>query len=309
MKVSILIPCFNAGRWVAAAIESALAQTWPDTEVIVVDDGSTDDSVDVIRRFAGQIRWERVPHGGANPARNRLLALATGEWVQYLDADDYLLAGKIAGQMPCVEAAPECDVVFGPVALEQDGKRTMTPIPEPHDPWILLARWYLPQTGGPLWRRQAIAEVGGWKPDQPCCQEHELYLRLLSAGKRFTYCAEGGAIYREWGSDTVSRRNRAEVRVRRQEILARAESTLRERGELSAARLDAINITRFADARIAWQEDPREARAIVETIHASQPGFLPKGVAAPPRYVWTYRLFGFAASERIADWLRGSLPA
>ena len=53
------------------------------------------------------------------------------------------------------------------------------PIPEPHDPWILLARWYLPQTGASLWRKQALLDVGGWKPGQPACQEHELYLRLV----------------------------------------------------------------------------------------------------------------------------------
>jgi glycosyltransferase involved in cell wall biosynthesis len=62
MLVSILIPCFNAEKWVAQAIESALAQTWAEKEVIVVDDGSTDGSLDVIRRFDGRIRWETGPN-------------------------------------------------------------------------------------------------------------------------------------------------------------------------------------------------------------------------------------------------------
>ena len=99
--VSILIPCYNAERWVARAIESALGQTWPNKEVIVVDDGSTDDSLKVIRSFDGQIRWETGANRGGNAARNRLLELARGDWVQYLDADDYLRSTKLERQLSC----------------------------------------------------------------------------------------------------------------------------------------------------------------------------------------------------------------
>ena len=69
--VSILIPCYNAERWIAAAIESALEQTWPRKEVIVVDDGSTDHSLSIIKRYGEEIRWETGPNGGGNVARNR----------------------------------------------------------------------------------------------------------------------------------------------------------------------------------------------------------------------------------------------
>jgi glycosyltransferase involved in cell wall biosynthesis len=92
--VSILIPCFNAERWIGHAIDSALEQTYSPTEVIVVDDGSTDSSLGIIEGFGRRIRWETGPNRGANAARNRLLSLASGPWLQYLDADDYLLATK-----------------------------------------------------------------------------------------------------------------------------------------------------------------------------------------------------------------------
>jgi glycosyltransferase involved in cell wall biosynthesis len=82
MLVSILIPCYNAERWVAQAIETALAQAWPEKEIIVVDDGSQDGSLEVIKRFANRIRWETGPNRGGNVARNRLLELARGEWLQ-----------------------------------------------------------------------------------------------------------------------------------------------------------------------------------------------------------------------------------
>src|SRR6266536_5566089 len=155
--VSILIPCYNAERWIGRAIESALAQTWSNTEVIVVDDGSADHSLKVIRAFNGRIRWETGPNQGGNAARNRLLQLARGDWVQYLDADDYLRSTKIARQLAVAVEDPDCDVICGPTAWERvrNGEFLCTDeiIPMPRDPWVLLAKWQLPQTGGPLWRR------------------------------------------------------------------------------------------------------------------------------------------------------------
>src|SRR3989442_1454711 len=107
MLVSILIPCYNAERWVAEAIESALQQTWAAKEVVVVDDGSSDCSVAVIRAYRHLIRFEALHSNvGANGARNRLLELARGEWLQYLDADDYLLPQKLSRQMEVCNASP-----------------------------------------------------------------------------------------------------------------------------------------------------------------------------------------------------------
>jgi glycosyltransferase involved in cell wall biosynthesis len=308
VRVSILIPCFNAERWIGAAIESALAQTWPDTDVIVVDDGSTDRSLEVIRTFEGRIIWESGPNRGGNVARNRLLELSTGEWLQYLDADDYLLPEKIASQMEFVQAHPDADVIFGPVTLEftsnGNARREILPIPPPHDPWVLLARWFLPQTGAPLWRKSAIVGVGGWKADQPACQEHELYSRLLMAGKQFRYVDSNGAVYRQWSESTLWKADKPKTRRLRLEIEAAVESFLRARGDLTPERRWAINQARFEIARSTWQLDPDEAMRIIETIEASQPDFVPAGHAAPRGYQRLYRLLGFRAAETIADWRR-----
>jgi glycosyltransferase involved in cell wall biosynthesis len=313
MLVSILIPCYNAKRWVAQAIESALAQTWPEKEVIVVDDGSTDGSLKVIQSFGERIRWETGPNRGGNAARNRLLELARGEWLQYLDADDYLLPEKVAAQMAGLQMHPDTDVIYGPVTMEhwseKEVRRELLPIPAPHDPWILLARWYLPQTGAPLWRKQALVDVGGWKPDQSCCQEHELYLRLLMAGKRLIYCESGGAVYRQWGEHTVCKRDKPEVRRRRLEIEQRAEEFLRARGELTEKRLWAINMARFEMARTAWQHDHAEATDIIALIRCSMPRFTPSGAAAPRNYQIAWRLLGFRLAERLADCRRRLVPS
>lgn len=309
MHVSILIPCYNAEAWITQAIESALSQTGVECEVIVVDDGSTDGSLDRIRQFGDRVRCESGPNRGGNVARNRLLSLAQSPWVQYLDADDYLLPTKIRDQWEWLQRnATDADVVFSPVILEHGvgpgAWREDLAIPEPHDLWVLLARWYLPQTGGPLWRRQAILDVGGWKADQSCSQEHELYLRLLMGGKRFCYCPVSGAIYRQWSSQTVCQRDRPELRRRVLEILQRAEDFLSEHQQLSTVRHQAINIARFEAARIAWLSDRDEAAAIMRLVRESDPSFVPEGVAAPWKYRLAYRLFGFDAAEAIAGRLR-----
>jgi glycosyltransferase involved in cell wall biosynthesis len=302
--VSILIPCYNAERWIAQAIESALAQTWPEKEIIVLDDGSTDASLDIIRQFDGRIRWESGPNRGGGAARNRLLTLAKGEWLQYLDADDYLLPEKVARQAEFVAAQAGVDVLFGPITLEHwsdaGSRRELLPIPEPHDLWILLASWRLPQTGAPLWRKEAIVEVGGWKLGQPCCQEHELYLRLLMGGKRFAYCPENGAVYRQWSEYTVCKQDIGEVHRRRLEIEERLEDHLRARGQLTAQRLRAINQARFEIARIAWQYDPGFASDIIRQVQRLEPNFSPTGAAAPAHYRWVFRALGFQAAERLA---------
>lgn len=310
-RVSVLIPCHNAEIWIGDAVRSAIKQSFEDKEVVVFDDGSTDESLAIIQSFGDRIRWESGPNLGGNAARNRLLELAKGEWLQYLDADDFLLPDKIANQARFLEKRPETDVVYGPVVMEHHAggavSQEVLEIPEPHDEWILLARWYLPQTGAPLWRRQALLDVGGWKPDQPACQEHELYLRMLMAGKKFAYCPSAGAVYRQWGEHTVCKRDKPLVRKLRMEIEQQAEEFLRQQGKLTPERLWAINMARFELARMAWRTNPDEARDVMAVIGSSDPRFLPSGAAAPRRYRSVYRIAGFEIAERIASaarWLR-----
>ena len=304
--VSILIPCYNAERWVARAIESALGQTWPNKEVIVVDDGSTDDSLKVIRSFDGRIRWETGPNQGGNAARNRLLQLARGDWVQYLDADDYLRSTKLERQLAVAIEYPDCDVICGPTAWERryNGELVCTDetIPTPRDPWVLLAKWQLPQTGGPLWKRTALESVGGWLVGQPCCQEHELYLRLLAGERKFRFSEECLAVYCDSEDATrVTRKVPGEVDRQRLIIFERIERVLAERKELTTARLQAINDARHQLARKYWRSDKQLTISILDRIRKSDPSYLPdRGPASPPAYIAMYRLFGFEAAQVIA---------
>jgi glycosyltransferase involved in cell wall biosynthesis len=187
-----LIPCYNAEKWVGEAIQSALDQTYPNTEVIVVDDASTDGSLEVIKSFGDRIRWETGPNRGANAARNRLLELSRGEWLQYLDADDYLLPTKIETQIKLVRAEP-ADLVVSPCTFDDGSVRHWG---NSRDPWVSFMRRELGITSANLWRKNTVAEAGGWNTAQPCGQESAMMLSMLMHGARVAYCNEALAVNR-----------------------------------------------------------------------------------------------------------------
>jgi glycosyltransferase involved in cell wall biosynthesis len=308
--VSILIPCFNAEHLVADAIKSALAQTGAEIEVIVVDDGSSDRSLDVIRGFDGKIRWESGPNRGGNAARNRLLEISKGQWLQYLDADDYLRPGKIRGQIQFATAHPDADIICSPTIheVQENGKplRREGRLPQHRDPWIMLALHQLPQTGGSLWRRSALERVGGWRIGQPCCQEHELYGRLLQSGTRFAFFDECLAVYRDWDHGLrLTRRLPEEIRVQRLLIIDRMEQFLRDRCDLTPERRQAINDARHQIARGFWITNPKGARGIMRQIEQSDASFCPsEDSPSSPIYRLAYKVLGFVGAQKIAVYKR-----
>jgi glycosyltransferase involved in cell wall biosynthesis len=312
-KVSILIPCYNAEQWIAQAIESALDQTYANKEVIVVDDGSTDRSLPIIQRFDQYIHWETQPNQGGNITRNRLLELSTGEWLQYLDADDYLLPEKVQKQVNFLSLFPDSDVIWSPGLVEYQEENSSYiqpgPIHKETDLWVLLARWFLPQTGRVIWRKKALIDVGNWKVDQPCCQEHELYLRLLIAGKKFRYLCESDSVYRLWKKETVSRKEPQKTLQNRLQIEDRIEEYLKAHKQLNRARSDAINQARFECARLLWNYDRDAAIKVISKIKLSSPRFKPSPKMVPTTYIFLYKILGFPLSERIAQSKRSLLKS
>jgi glycosyltransferase involved in cell wall biosynthesis len=185
--VSILIPCFNNEEFVGEAIESALSQTYSNIEVVVVDDGSTDRSLDVMRSFEKKIKWLSGPNRGACIARNAALELSQGEFIQFLDADDLLVSTKIEKQLQKIISG-DFDLVLCKGSLFGDGRperpiKKPVPYPEQSDPvWYFLN--FPSGTNAPLFRRTIIEKVGGFRPNIPRAQEWDLQVRLASAGAR-----------------------------------------------------------------------------------------------------------------------------
>ena len=305
--VSIGIPCYNAAQWIAASVRSALDQTWPAREVIVVDDGSTDGSLEVLRQFGDTIRVEQSSHGGANRARNLILEEARGEWIQYLDADDYLLPEKIGRQF--AEAGPpeQADIIYSPILLEEWKECHAHALkPEPMDGsadvCTQLLRWQLPQTGGSLWRKAALEAIGGWDEDPAMlCDEHDCYFRALKAGKRFVFAPTASAVYRVWSEATRCRNDQPAIIASRTAVSEALREWLRERGQWTAGHQQALGQSFLEMARKLASQDLafacRYQTARRREINLSGP-------AAPQSYQLVYRALGFRAAELVARALR-----
>jgi glycosyltransferase involved in cell wall biosynthesis len=189
--VSVVIPCRNAGPWIADAILSALSQTYSPVEVIVVDDGSTDESRDIIRSFEGRIKFDFINHHGAGHARNRGVKMASGEFIQFLDADDILFPHCVTRKME--EALKQkTDVVYSGgffFSLKANAGAYESYTPSKTDrPGIVahIIRNNLVTTIL-LCRRDRLLEIGGFQEDLTNGQEHELLLRLALTGSKFAY--------------------------------------------------------------------------------------------------------------------------
>jgi glycosyltransferase involved in cell wall biosynthesis len=303
--VSILIPCYNARPWIAQCIQSAINQTYPHKEIVVVDDGSTDGSLDVIRDFGDRVRFETGPNRGGNVARNRLVELSRGNWLSFLDADDYLLPSKIERQMALVTCNTNIDVVYSPVIelIEKTGKVYQQSV-EDDDLYANYIRWHPFSSIAPLWRKSAILDVGGWNPNQPVCQEHELLLRLIMAGKRFEILREPLSVYRKVDGSSISLRSPLRTLTHKMALTNKFEEYLVASGKLEGAHRRALAQARFEAARTAYGYDREFAENLIRQIYKTQNAFYPRGAAAPFLYRVAFKTFGFRIAETIAATVR-----
>ena len=196
MSVSLIIATFNHARFLPVAIDSALAQTLGGVEVIVVDDGSTDDTPAVLSRYAQRVRVIRQANRGLAAARNAGLAVARGTYVSFLDADDVAMPTKLAEQVALLDASPTvgwtyCDVLIETVATGHEmraserfgyGGRTV-------DGWLfaeLIHGNFIPAIA-PLIRRTALDSAGGFDDRLTALEDWDLWLRLsLVAEARYS---------------------------------------------------------------------------------------------------------------------------
>lgn len=296
-SVSICIPAHNAAATVARAVESALGQTGVACEVIVVDDGSMDATPDVLRSWGDRVRVITQPARGGNAARNAAVAAATGEWLQFLDADDELLPDKISCQL--AEGDAKADLLVGPVLVEEGGQRTTTTLDSERDVFESWMRWDLPQTGGALWRQSALEQLGGWEEAMPCCQEHELYLRALIKGVSVCITSSARAVYHIWSQETVCRRDPVRVVEVKTALLDHAIAFLRCEGKLTEAHRREWGRVCFEMARMLAATD-RDRACAYYADRVSKGAMRVEGAAAPRLFRLVHALLGFRIAEGLA---------
>lgn len=187
-RVSIIIPVFNGADTLAATVRSVLAQTELDWELLIIDDGSTDASIDLAESFAAadrRIRVHAFPNAGQAIARNRGIERAIGDCLSFLDADDRWHPEKLAAQLAALEADPAAGWVYSwTILTDDDGRAIGQPVASPFSGWIyapLLVTDFVSSGSNVLVWRSALAHVGGFDPDCVPSEDWDLWLRLAWA--------------------------------------------------------------------------------------------------------------------------------
>lgn len=207
--VSVIMPARNAASVVGAAISGVLTQTHPEVELLVVDDGSTDETVRICAAYGGRITLLRGEHRGVAGARNAAIARASGDFIAFCDSDDVLLARYLEAGLAAYEAGGGGRRIVMSNALlltingiahrrELIGKKC--PVPE-RQRMAILQKNFVPIFA--LFPRSLIGEVGDFDPQRQYCEDWDLWIRAVLAGWRVLYQPVPHALYR-WSPDSLS---------------------------------------------------------------------------------------------------------
>jgi glycosyltransferase involved in cell wall biosynthesis len=188
--ISVVMPVYNAKRYVAEAIESILGQTFRDSEFLIIDDGSTDGSLAILKRYAARdarIRLWSGPNAGYVPRLNEMLALARGDLVARMDADDVSFPDRFARQLEFLRSHPEVDVVgCAQEHIDSSGYHLYV-YREPlgHEEMLESAFRAVCPTCHPsvMMRRAAVLDVGDYRVDMMPAEDLDLWLRMSERGR------------------------------------------------------------------------------------------------------------------------------
>jgi glycosyltransferase involved in cell wall biosynthesis len=207
--VSVVIPCYNQAHFLGEAIESVLSQSYTNFEIVVVDDGSTDNTSEVAGRYDG-VRLIRQENRGLSGARNTGIRHSEGEYLVFLDADDRLLPGALEVGLWWFGAHPECAFVSGHFRyIDTDGsflvQRDQNYVGDWNHYAALLMGNYIGMIAGAMFRRTVVESVGGFDTSMVACEDYDLYLRIA---RRFSVYSHTKVIaeYRQHEASTTRNR-------------------------------------------------------------------------------------------------------
>jgi glycosyltransferase involved in cell wall biosynthesis len=182
-RVSVVIPTYNSAAMVKEAIDSVLAQTYSDFEVVVMDDGSTDDTESVVRQFGDRVRYFKQENQGVSAARNAGIKRSRGDYLAFLDSDDLWLTEKLAEQIPLLERDPKlglvyCDwtVVSGRTLLQSSYLKGLPAASGYVFDELIQSGFIL--TSGVVMRRAGLNDVGNFDTSLTIAQDYDLWLRI-----------------------------------------------------------------------------------------------------------------------------------
>jgi glycosyltransferase involved in cell wall biosynthesis len=278
--VSIVVPCYNAERFVAKTLESAFLQTYAHTEIIVIDDGSTDGTANLIRSYGQRIKAEFGPNRGVSAARNRGTALARGEFIQYLDADDLLSPDAIERRVAVLQATG-ADVAYSdweklveiaPGAFEVRERVTKRIDDLDSNPDVAQLSFWTP-LAALTYRRTIVERIGGWKEWLPVIEDARFFQDACLLDARIVYVPGVGASYRVSLDGSLSRRDRAIFVMYVYRNGCDLQSILETKGAMNANMRRAFAQLYDYAARTLFFHDRVAFRDSVARLNKLEPGF------------------------------------
>lgn len=206
--ISVIIPSYNSGRYICEAVDSVLSQSYTDYEIIVVDDGSTDNTRASLEKYKDSIRYIYQENRGLAGARNTGIKLAGGEYLQFLDADDIILPEKFEKQIHFLENNTHYDIVYCDyMFFDADGRKWKTERFRPGGDilYALIKDIFFP-AHAPLFRREVIEKAGFFNEELRAVEDWEFWLRVAYCGFRFYFMGEVLCLYRQHESTLTKNR-------------------------------------------------------------------------------------------------------
>lgn len=207
--VSIVIPCYNGEKFIREAVDCALGQTWPKTEIVVVDDGSTDGSADILRSYGERIRVVTQPNRGLAAARDSGIRASRGEFLSFLDADDYLSPGFAQDMAEALTGTGAAIAYCGWQNIGSRDRSNEPYIPPDYEATGKIESFLRSASPWPVHaamiRADVLRETGGFDESLPTCEDYEFWLRTAST-RPIVRVEKVMAFYRHHGETQMSSR-------------------------------------------------------------------------------------------------------
>ena len=309
--VSILVPSFNSEEFLAECLESALRQTHPRIEIIVVDDGSTDSSLQIARSFSSRgVRVIQQENQGQAGALNTALEASQGEYIQYLDADDLLHPDKIALQIDALRNETPSTIASGSWARFKNQTdaavftpervwKTLTPVDWLVESWqgggmMHVAAWLIP--------RMVVQSAGPWVRELRWAAnlDSHFFTRALLASNRCIFCAEARSYYRSGHASMSSWKSRKSLEATLRVLIENGDSLLAAEDSPRTRAAQADNLQRFVFAvypdgiDLLTEAENRIRQLGGSRLHPS----------AGPAQMALSRIVGWKLARRIHRWAR-----
>lgn len=195
--VNLITPSLGQAAYLRQCIDSILAQDYPRIEYMVMDGGSEDGSVGILRSYGDRIKWVSQRDGGQAAAINAGLRQARGEIVGYLNSDDWLAPGAVSAAVRAIQNDPATDVVYGQATIVDAHGQSLRPFPtQPFDPEVFVQHCFISQPAA-FWRRSLHGRFGYFAPKFDHTLDYEFWIRLMRGGARFRFVEENWAFARE----------------------------------------------------------------------------------------------------------------